>query len=371
MKRKKRSIFSFFLLLFFIAVLCVMIGGLYVLREIRGDGGQGEEKVITVPEGASTATIASILEEEGLIRNAMVFRVYSKLKEADGTYNLGDHLVICGSSYDDLIKALQQTTYLDVETVSVTFPEGTTVLSMAYRLSDLGFCGVNEFLNACNYDTYDVSFFNEIAKDENKFIRLEGFLFPDTYEFVVGSTAHEIVEVMLKNFEEKVLTPEVVSAISSSGLSLEETIILASIVEKETLGDEMYSMVAGVFKNRLDTPDRFPCLESDTSTEHLTGNFIYGVLGFYYNGDTDAKIRNIPMNMVEAYDTYIRVGLPVGAICNPGYKAIMGTVHPDQHEYYFFITDNDTNYYWGVTMGDHERNIAKVREYNAAHPLEP
>ena len=367
MGRKGRSIVSIFILLFFVIILVILISGLYALREIKGAGKTGESIIVTIPEGASTATIASILEENDLIGNTLIFRAYSRIMGGDGYYNMGDHKVEIGSSYDEIIYALQQTTYLDVETLTVTFPEGTTVLSMAYKLSDMGFCSVNEFINACNYDTYDVSFFNQISKSEDKFVRLEGFLFPDTYEFVVGSSAHDIVQKMLENFEEKVLTPEVKNAIADSDLTLEETIILASIVEKETLGDEMYSMVAGVFKNRLNNPDEFPCLESDTSTEHLSGNFIYGVLGFYYNGDADPQIRNIPLNMIDAYDTYIRIGLPVGAICNPGYKAIMGTVSPAEHDYYFFITDKDTNYYWGTTMGDHERNINKVREYNNSH----
>ena len=366
-RKRGRSILSILILLFLLMILVVMISGLYVLREFKGKGKTGESIVITIPEGASTAQIATILEENGLIGNGLVFRAYSRIMAVDGSFTLGDHKVEVGSSYDDIIYTLQQTTYLDVETITVTFPEGTTALSMAYKLSDLGFCSVNEFINACNYDRYDVSFFNQIIKSEDKFVHLEGFLFPDTYEFVVGSSAHDIIQKMLENFEEKVLTPEVKDAISRSDLTLEETIIMASIVEKETLGDEMYSMVAGVFMNRLHNPDEFPCLESDTSTEHLTGNFIYGVLGFYYNGDADAKVRNIPQNMIDAYDTYIRVGLPVGAICNPGYKAIMGTVNPESHNYYFFITDKDTNYYWGTTMREHEQNINEVKRYNANH----
>ena len=366
-RKRGRSILSILILLFLLMILVVMISGLYVLREFKGKGKTGESIVISIPEGASTAQIATILEENGLIGNSLVFRAYSRIMAVDGSFTLGDHKVEIGSSYDDIIYTLQQTTYLDVETITVTFPEGTTALSMAYKLSDLGFCSVNEFINACNYDRYDVSFFNQIIKSEDKFVHLEGFLFPDTYEFVVGSSAHDIIQKMLENFEEKVLTPEVKDAISKSDLTLEETIIMASIVEKETLGDEMYSMVAGVFMNRLHNPDEFPCLESDTSTEHLTGNFIYGVLGFYYNGDADARVRNIPQNMIDAYDTYIRVGLPVGAICNPGYKAIMGTVNPESHNYYFFITDKDTNYYWGTTMWEHEQNINEVKRYNANH----
>ena len=243
-RKRGRSILSILILLFLLMILVVMISGLYVLREFKGKGKTGESIVISIPEGASTAQIATILEENGLIGNSLVFRAYSRIMAVDGSFTHGDHKVEIGSSYDDIIYTLQQTTYLDVETITVTFPEGTTALSMAYKLSDLGFCSVNEFINACNYDRYDVSFFNQIIKSEDKFVHLEGFLFPDTYEFVVGSSAHDIIQKMLENFEEKVLTPEVKDAISRSDLTLEETIIMASIVEKETLGDEMYSMVA-------------------------------------------------------------------------------------------------------------------------------
>jgi UPF0755 protein len=91
------------------------------------------------------------------------------------------------------------------------------------------------------------------------------------------------------------------------------------------------------------------------------------VLGYYFNGDVEAKPRTIPAHIWQAYDTYTHHGLPVGAICNPGLKAILGTLNPDSHGYYFFITDKDANYYWGVTANDHSANIRKVNEYNATH----
>ena len=369
-KKKKsfgRRLMAALAWLLLIAVLCGGVVGFIAYRDIRGKGKTGEQIKLTVPEGASTASIASLLKENGLIRFDFLFRVYSKLKGQDGTYQQGDHLMDVGAGYDGLIETLQQTTYKEVETFTVTFPEGTTCLSMALKLEGMGKCTVDEFIDCCNHDVFDVPFFGEITEDPDKFIKLEGFLFPDTYEFPVEYTLHDIIQKMLETFGEKVYTEETRKKVAASGLTLEQNIILASITEKETLGEEMYAMVAGVFRNRLDHPDTFPCLESDTCAEKIPGNWIYGVLGYYFNGDAEGYVRNIPWSMLQAYDTYTHRGLPVGAICNPGLRAIGGALEPSDHGYYFFITDKDNNYYWGVTVGDHENNIKKVREYNNSH----
>lgn len=369
-KKKKKSfgkkVLGFLLKLMVLCLLLAVAAGYLIKKDIDGKGSAGEELIVNVPNGASTARIASVLKENGLIRFEKAFRVYSRFKGYDGTYQQGDHKLLVGSGYEALINELQKTTYEEVETFTVTFAEGYTCLKMAIILEDMGICTKEEFVRECNEGVFQGSFLDQISESPDKFVKLEGFLFPDTYEFEIGISLHDIIQEMLSNFEKKVYTPEMKQMVEKSGLSLEENIILASIVEKETLGDEMYSMVAGVFKNRLND-SRFPHLESDTSAQHIEGNFIYGVLGYYYNGNAQGYIKNIPYSMVEAYDTYICNGLPVGAICNPGIKAISGTLEPDSHGYFFFITDCDNNYYWGVTAKDHDSNIAKVREYNRTH----
>ncbi len=367
-RRNRRSGLMIFWIVFAVVMLAIAAAVFLGLREIGGNrGGAAADVVIDVPQGASTGDIAQILHENGIIRNETLFKLYSRIKKTDGTFQLGEHTVNSALSYDKIIEVLQQMTIAPVETYpAITFPEGTTALKMALMLEDAGICTRDEFIAACNNDVYEVSFWNEISQDENKFIRLEGFLFPDTYEFEVGVSAHEIVQQMLTNFETQVLTPENVQLIAQSGMTLEENIILASIVEKESLGDNVYAQVAAVFHNRLNNPEEFPHLESDTSAAHLAGNFIYGVLGYYYNGDTDYYERNIPEAMVDAYDTYVARGLIVGAICNPGYNAIRGTLQPVEFDYYFFITDDNKKFYWAETDAQHSANIATVSRVNAA-----
>lgn len=356
-----------FLLIMLLLTGAVVIGGIFLTHEIFDTVEGGEILIIDIPEGSTTEDIADILKQEGFIKSKTVFRIYSRLLGADDDYQCGKHKLQLGRNYKEIISRLSETTFSDVETLTLTFPEGTTALAMAIKLEKARLCTVDEFIEACNTHVFDVSFFDAISSDENKFIKLEGFLYPDTYEFAVDATVDDVILAMLKNFEENIYTDGVKRLVSTSGLSLEQNIILASIVEKETLGDDMYSMIAGVFLNRLHNSDEFPCLESDTCAENREGNYIYGVLGYYYNGDLEPMPRAIPANIWQAYDTYSHRGLPVGAICNPGLKAILGTLNPQEHGYYFFITDKDANYYWGVTDYDHSVNIDKVNEYNATH----
>lgn len=355
------------LVIVFAIIAALGIGGFLMFHEIFDKEEGGEERIIEIPEGATTETIADILKEENFINSTLAFRLYSKITGSDDDYQCGKHILREGQNYIELINELSKMTYADVDTLTLSFPEGTTALAMAIKLENARLCTIEEFIDACNNGVYDVPFFNEISSSEDKFIKLEGFLYPDTYEFVIGSTAEDIVLKMLENFEDHIYTDGMMRLVQQSGMSLEENIILASIVEKETLGDNMYSMIAGAFLNRLHNPDEFPCLESDTCAENRVGNYIYGVLGYYYNGDVEPYPRAIPSHIWQAYDTYSHYGLPVGAICNPGEKAILGTLNPQEHEYYFFITDKDANYYWGVTADDHLSNIYAVEEYNDTH----
>ena len=363
-KKKKSPLGKIIVSLFLIMLLCAGGAAAFLYFEISG-GEAGEALTVTVPQGASTASIAALLEEKGLVSHSLIFRLYSRFTGADGSYTHGDHTIAEGSSYAEMVYELQQTTYEEIEVVNVTFPEGTTAYAMALQLEEKGLCTAEEFISSCNNDTFDVSFFSEISENENKFIKLEGFLFPDTYAFAVNSSAHDIIEKMLRNFESRIYTDELKAQVAASGLTLEQNIILASIIEREALGDESFGMVAGVFHNRLNNTDVFPCLESCTSAEHLPGNFIYGVLGYYFNGDAEPYVRNIPRSMVAAYDTYATPGLPVGAICNPGSLAITSTLNPTEHDYYFFVTDKNGQFYWGKTAAEHERNIQIMNQVNA------
>jgi UPF0755 protein len=343
-----------------VVIVARAAGGFLAVREIGGGGAQAEGSVtVTIPEGASTDGVARILKDEGLIGSELVFKIYSRLTGADGKYQMGGHEVAGGMSYGELIEALQKSTYKEIETVTITFPEGTTALKMAIMLEEKGFFTRDDFISACNNDTYSVGFFSEISDNELKFIKLEGFLYPDTYEFQVGSSAHDVVEIMLRNFEEKVLTDEIRAALENSEYSLEEIVILASIVEKESFNGEEKN-VSSVFHNRLkpDSPEKR--LQSNTSWDSTQEGFIHGVLDYYYGGK-----ENVPPGMREAYDTYSIEGLPVGAICNPGVVMVDAALNPNDTNYYFFLTDNNKKFYWAETADQHSRNNDEKNKVNS------
>ena len=370
-EKKKKKGLRVVLAILTVLVLLVSVGALLFVNEINGDQNSNViDEVLEFPEGASTGQVAEILYENGVIRSVTVFKIYCRITGVDGTFQYGKHIFSGSMTYAEVVESLQQPTYVDVETVTFTFPEGTTALKMAIDFENAGFFDRQDFIDACNNDIFDVSFYDMISHDD-KFIVLEGFLFPDTYEFEIGSTPHEIIQIMLENFEKKVLTEERRALIESNRYTLEEIIILASIVQKEALGEENYAKVAAVFHNRLDSSS-FPYLESCVSADwyrdpSVSNNLWYNLGGYFpyvlevYYGSYEA----IPQNIKNGYDTRSHEGLIVGAISNPGILAIDGAISPESNwDYYFFCTDETGKFYWAMTADEHARNWEEVEKVN-------
>ncbi len=355
-KRKPKTGLIILLVVLTVLIVVGAVAAIFVSGEMgnkrKVDVG---EVVIELPENGtgSTDEVAQILYNSGVIRYPFLFKVYSRVTGADGTYQLGSHTMRGDMSYAEIVEELQKTTIKPLETVTMTFPEGWTSLKMAIALEEKGLCTVEEFIDACNNDTFEVSFFSEITDNDLKFIKLEGFLYPDTYEFEVGITVHDIILKMLQNFETKVLTDDIKAALADSKYTLEEIVILASIVEKESFGGEEKN-VSSVFNNRLQPDSPVGYLESDT-----TWNFIYYVLDYYYEGK-----ENVPEGMRDAYNSYYTEGLIVGAICNPGVAMIDASLNPNDTPYYFFVTDVNKKYYWGRTADEHDANCDEAERVN-------
>ncbi|WP_071429023.1 endolytic transglycosylase MltG [Angelakisella massiliensis] len=354
-KKRKKSGCGMILLVMVLLVLLVC-GGLllWVRGEISGKNG-GETVTVEIPQGASTTTIANRLEEAGVIGNPMIFRLYSRfVAKADGTYQYGTFELAQSSSYDTIITALQQTAHYQ-ETVTVTFPEGYNAFQMGDVLEQAGLCTQEEFIEAVNTHDFDVGFWDEIGKDPLKLVRLEGYLFPDTYEFFADEDVDSIITRILKNFETKVLTDERRAEIDASGYTLDQLVTLSAIVQKESFEKDEMATVASVFINRLQPDSPVPRLESDT-----TGNYIRDYLLPYLGGEASEEQLNF-------YDSYAVSGIPGGCIANPGLDAIDAVLHPADTNYYYFVTDIEYTYYYGVTWQDHQNNIAKAKAVNLEH----
>jgi len=333
----------------------------YYKGEISGSRREAGEVEVEIPQGAGTAKIAGILEENGVIGNSYIFRYYSRRIGADGGYQYGNFTLDPGESYDGIILRLQEVQQR-LESVTVTFPEGYNAFQMGSLLAKEGLCTQTEFLDALNTHDFDVEFFDEISDDPLKLVRLDGFLFPDTYEFYADEEVDSIILRMLQNFQDKVCTPENRAAMEQAGYSLEELAVFASIIQKESASvEEMYN-VSSVFTNRLAEGSEYPKLESCT-----TNNYIEDYLTPYMDG-------NPSQEMLTAYDTYDRSGFPIGAICNAGADAFDAALHPEKNTldgvYYFFVTDVEYTHYYGRTYQEHLANIEKAKAVNRAHGIE-
>ena len=234
------------------------------------------------------------------------------------------------------------------KTVTVTFKEGENLLDVAKKLEENGVCTASDFLFEFNKQQgYD--FESKLKENKNAFYNMEGYFFPDTYNFYVGDTAYNITKTVREHFE-KQINDKMYTRMKKLGLDLNEVMTLASIVQLESENSQEMPKVASVFLNRLNDPDTFPMLQSDA-----TKNYIKNVIK--KQSDNQASIDHY----TDYYDTYKCMGLPAGPICNPGLDAINAVLYPAETDYYYFCNNLKTGKsYYAKTLEEHEKNLVKA-----------
>lgn len=348
-KREQRAWGCFKGLLYTILVIGVslictyfIIGG---ILDVTGLQKSDLKRRVDIAEGATTADVATALEEADLIDQKLIFRLYSKLTKADGTYQPGTFYLTANMGYSELIRSLQQVQVR--ETVTVTIPEGSTVENIARLLSENGVCEYNDFYAALVNGTFENhEFLQDVPKRtdtgyEDRIYWLEGYLFPDTYEFYVGISGEDAIDKLLTAFDSK-LDTSLKTAIKASGRSLDEVMILASIVQGEAADTANMPKVARVILNRLENYAEFPYLQCDS-----TGDYLDKLSPDQVDLDTEDS----------AYNTYTHMGLPPGPINNPSLAAIKAVVNPSTDKRimkcYYFANDANRNTYYSETYEEH------------------
>ena len=306
---------------------------------------RGDAIDVDIPVGTNTEGIAAILEENDLIDYPFLFRVFSRLQRYDGTYQSGTFSLSADMGYEAIMEALTDNSAR--QTLLVTIPEGYTTKQIAALLEEKGVCSADEFYEALTLDVYDYDFLKDVPKQGEKNARpywLEGYLFPDTYEFYGNSAGQTVVKVFLNNFNNKMDTTMRV-AMKAAGLTLDEAVTLASIIQGEAASTAHMYRVSRVLHNRMDDAYNYPRLQCDSTVLYATK------LGY---SATSA--------MGKAYDTYECEGLPAGPINNPGLDAIKAAVFPSEESsmrsIYYFANDKDGNTYYSKTYAQHI-NICK------------
>ncbi len=295
--------------------------------------------ILTLTEDTASGQVASRLKQEGVIQYPWVFRLLTSLKKVDsfdaGTYELNSDM-----DYGQLISALrgsgEQRTV-----VRVTIPEGYTLQDICDLLVEKKVLTAEKFWETANTYPFSHAMLADVPMVDN---RLEGYLFPDTYDFYVGDNAINVINKMLNNFVKK-YTKAMCNLTEANGLTIAEVVKVASLVEKEAkLADER-TTIAGVIYNRLNSSS-FPYLQIDATIMYATGH-----------KDTltadDLKIDS-------PYNTYTHEGLPPTAICNPGVSCLMAAIQPEKTRYYYYVADTDGSHIFSRTLDEHNRAVAKV-----------
>ena len=359
-KKKKVEVnYSIFTgLIVTVVVLLVSVSlaffGISLGLEYLGINKSDEVIKLNIKEGSNTDDIAQQLIDEDIIENKFLFKLIVNLKDAGSLMKPGDIELKPSWSYADKIDALVEQRE-SFETVSVVFPEGTTLLDAAKLLETKGVISdYQELIYTFNSEKFGYDFESLIDNKGKKFYAMEGYFYPDTYNFYLDDSSFNIVKTVREHFNSK-FTEDMKNTMRENGMTMDEVITLASIVQAESGSVKDMPKVASVFLNRLKDPANFPRLESDATETYYKD--VIKVEAESSKTFTDSEIKEFK----DYYDTYVANGLPAGPVCNPGLEAINAVLYPEKTDYLYFCSNlKNKKTYFAKTLSTHKKNLKKA-----------
>lgn len=326
------------------------------VNDVLAIGRDGEKPVeVVLPNNADTKTAVSVLKKSGLIKNKLFCTVFIKaMGYKEDNYLPGVYYFTENMGVEKMIKRFK-TSSTRGALISITIPEGYTVDKIFERLEKNNICTASAL-----YKTIDeVDFSKEYkfipSKDSKKdcYHLLEGYFFPATYEFEQGADPATVVRAFLNAFQQH-WTDEYAKKAEELGMSVDDIVNLASIIEKEGANAKQFSQISSVLHNRLNRSGLYPLLQCNSTKDYVTNTIAERV-----SSKSDLN------RYISSYNTYEHEGLPAGAICNPGEAAIEAALNPENSQYYFFNHDNKKNIYLAETQEQHDANKRKAAQVNA------
>lgn len=302
-----------------IAVIVVWLA--IILVDVFGIGiGRGKEVMVTIPKGATLSQISVILKEEGVIKHPFLFRLTVKASSKEYVFQQGGHRIGKRLSYSNIAREITQIPDVNLdEKIQIVIPEGYEAWQIAETLEKAGLINKNVFLDELENGDFDFEFISQIERKEN---RLEGYLFPATYEFATWETERDIIIKMLKAFETYVIP---VYEAAQTDYTLDQIITMASIVEREAANDSERDRIASVFYNRM---ERDMTLSSCATVQYIIK-------------ERKPVLSNSDIRIKSDYNTYINKGLPIGPIASPGVNSVKAALYPEESDYLYFAARAD------------------------------
>ena len=298
----------------------------------------GQNFVLLHP-GYSTRHIASELKSAGVIRNAAAFTIWHRLHRRQ-SLKAGEYLFERPANALEVHERLVRG---DIYVHTVVIPEGYNIFEIAQAIQDAGLGSSQDFLKVATSDTAMIADLAPQAKT------LEGYLFPNTYEFTRTQSMNDMAAAMVKQFRQ---VAREIGLISTEMTDIQNVVTLASIIEKETGVPEERPLVASVYRNRLE--HRVP-LQADPTV-------IYAEL---LQGNYSGALHHADMRFDSAYNTYTHAGLPPGPIGSPGKTSLQAAMHPADTQYLYFVSNGNGHHRFASNLEEHNRNVALYRKVMA------
>ena len=341
-KRRRRRLHPVLYLLFVLLASAILagVGWLLITDLCAFNSGPITKTTVEITADDSMGDVAQKLKDAGLIEYKWFFRLFALVANADEKIGIGTYELNTDMDYRALIMGMHNSSgNMNADTVRVTIPEGYTVAQTIHLLAENNVNTKEALLEAAQTADFNYDF---IDNDSEDISRLEGYLFPDTYEFYVGHNAKSALEKLISTFNNKINEDDLAAA-AERGYDLQDIVTIASLIEKETDGTDQ-KKIASVIYNRLegsgDKAGTYGMLQIDASL-------------LYALPDHEGAITSADMQTDSPYNLYKYAGLPPTPIANPGFAAIDAALNPESTDYYYYALGTDGVHHFFTNYADH------------------
>jgi len=313
---------------------------------------------VTIPEYATLEDVSEVLYKNDIIKYPTVFKLYAVAEHDNGEFLAGTYSVTPMMNYATLLAEFKEKPVSG--TATITIPEGYSTDEIINLMVANGIGTREGYIDVIQNYEFDYWFIDEMeasGRTANRLYRLDGYLFPDTYEFYKSSSEATVINKLLKRFSQ-IFTREYRDQCAALGYTVDEMITLASMIEKEAASPSEFFHVSSVFHNRLNNPWSFPRLESDATVLYIIA---------HDKGERPKTVTPEDLQYQTLYNTYMYEGLPPGPIANPSASAMLAALSPvSSNYYYFYYMSSQGRTVYSATKNEHDNYIAQDRQ-NTPH----
>lgn len=365
-KAKKQKGVGSTYLFFIIVIIVSMVMSVYAIMCMND--------VLAITKTKSSVTVSyteqiessnkaiNILADNGLIRCKNFCKFFVKLRDSvitssrlGGPYEAGVYYLNGKMGLEGMLLTMQGNTK-STETISLTFPEGYTVPEIINKLSDNDVCDKNSLLSVVQSTEYTFDLVKNLQPSDSIPYRLEGFLFPDTYEFYIDESAGSTIKKFLENGDKK-FTDEYKERAQKLGYNEYQIMTIASIIQKEAANTEQMKTISAVIHNRLKDKANFPTLGCQSTSDYITNKVAPNL------SSTTAHTADYYMTYYNTNNSSTVVGLPAGPICNPGTAAIKAALYPAKSDALYFFHDTKGNMYTAKSYSEFKEKVNTYAPY--------